>query len=187
MRFCADPLTHLPAALFLEETLRGLIATQTPFAFLHLDIDRFKSFNDAYGFIKGDHMLKTFGELLAESVLRVTGGDGFAAHIGGDHFAAVCAPEKAADLAHHIACRFDETAASLYKPEDRKHGYVETLDRTGKMTRQPIVTVRIGVATTASRPLSHYAKVIEIASELESWLKKKGSRLSRFAIDRRRS
>lgn len=187
MELSANPLTRLPGSPCLEETVRGRIAQGKPFALLYLDIDRFKSFNDAYGFAKGDQMIKTCGELLTESVLTVAGDDGFAAHIGGDDFAAVCEPEKAADLAHRITCLFDQAASCLYKPEDRKRGYVETLDRAGIMTRSPIVTVRIGVATTASRPLAHYAQAAEIASELKCWLKQKGGRLSRFAIDRRRS
>ena len=187
MELSANPLTHLPGSPCLEETVRGRIAAQTPFALLYLDIDRFKSFNDAYGFAKGDRLLKTCGEILTESVLTVAGDDGFAAHIGGDDFAAVCAPEKAGDLAHRITCLFDQAASCLYKPEDRKRGYVETLDRLGNMTRQPIVTVRIGVATTAPRPLTHYAEAAETASELQGWLKQKGGRLSRFAIDRRRA
>ena len=120
-------------------------------------------------------------------MLVVSGETGFAAHIGGDDFAAVCAPQDAADLAHRITCRFDEAAACLYKPEDRKRGYVETLDRMGLASRQAIVTVRIGVATTSSRPLTHYAQAAEIASEMKCWLKQKGGRLSRFAIDRRRA
>lgn len=182
-----NPLTRLPGGSALEETVRGLVSERKPFALLHLDIDRLKSLNDAYGFDKGDRMIKTCGEIVAESVLAVAGDEGFAAHIGGGDFAAVCAPEKAADLAHRVACRFDQAAPCLYRSEDRKRGYVETRDRVGRLARQPIVTVRIGVATTASRPLTHYAQACEIASELERWLKQKGGRLSRFAIDRRRS
>lgn len=187
MELSANPLTQLPGSPCLEEEVRRRITEKNPFALLYMDIDRFKSFNDAYGFAQGDRLLKTCGDILTDSVLHVTGGTGFAAHIGGDDFAAVCLPEQAAELAHRITCRFDQAASRLYKAEDRKRGYVETLDRSGQPTRQGIVTVRIGVATTASRPLEHYAQAAEIAAELKCWLKKKGGSLSRFAIDRRRS
>ena len=187
MELSANPLTHLPGSPCLEETVRKRIAQEEPFALLYMDIDRFKSFNDAYGFAKGDWLLKTFGGILTDSVKSVFGDDGFAAHIGGDDFAAVCRPEEAAALAHRLTCLFDQAAPCLYKPEDRRCGFVKTLDRAGNASRQPIVTIRIGVATTTSRPLTQYAQAAEIASELKCWLKEKGGLLSRFAIDRRRS
>ena len=64
MELSANPLTHLPGSPCLEETVRARIEARTPFALLYLDIDRFKSFNDAYGFAKGDRMIKTCGEIL---------------------------------------------------------------------------------------------------------------------------
>jgi diguanylate cyclase (GGDEF)-like protein len=181
----ASPLTRLPGSPTLEERVRSRVASREPFALLYMDIDRFKSFNDAYGFERGDRLLKRFGEILAESVEETAPRGGLAAHIGGDDFAAVCPPESAADLAHRIACRFDAELPGFYSPVDRKRGYVETLDRRRCLVRSAMVTVRIGVATSAVRPLTCYAQAAQIAFELKNMLKERGGRLSRFAIDRR--
>lgn len=183
----ASPLTHLPGSPSLEEAVRTRVASGSEFAMLYMDIDRFKSFNDAYGFEKGDRLLKRFGEILAETVTELSGGDGLAAHIGGDDFAAVCPAGRAGELAHRLACRFDDEAHGFYSPADRERGYVETLDRQRNMTRSPLVTLRIGVATTEARPIACYAQAAQIASELKNMLKAKGGKLSRFAVDRRAS
>jgi diguanylate cyclase (GGDEF)-like protein len=183
----ASPLTHLPGTPTLQAAVEERISSRRDFAMLYMDIDRFKSFNDAYGFEKGDRLLKRFGEILAESVAEFDGGDGLAAHIGGDDFAAVCPAARAAELAHRLACAFDSEARSFYAPEDRERGWVETLDRQRNSVRSPFVTLRVGVATTAARPLTCFAQAAQIASELKNMLKAKGGALSRFAVDRRAS
>ncbi|MFI5346588.1 MAG: response regulator [Elusimicrobiota bacterium] len=183
----ASPLTRLPGSPTLEEGVRARVAAKQEFAMLYMDIDRFKSFNDAYGFEKGDRLLKRFGALLAETVAECDGGDGLATHIGGDDFAALCPADRAPDLAHRLTCAFDAEVRGFYSREDRERGYVETLDRQRRLTRSPFVTLRIGVATTAARPLTCYAQAAEIASELKNMLKAKGGKLSRFAVDRRAS
>jgi len=183
----ASPLTRLPGSPTLEEAVRARIDAKSAFALLYMDVDRFKSFNDAYGFEKGDRLLKRFGEVLAEMVTESAGGGGLAAHIGGDDFAAVCPADRAAELAHRLACQFDREVRGFYAPADRERGFVETLDRRRQLVRSPLVTLRIGVATTAARPLTCYAQAAQIASELKNMLKAKGGALSRFAVDRRAS
>jgi PleD family two-component response regulator len=183
----ASPLTRLPGSPTLEEAVRSRVAGREPFALLYMDLDRFKSFNDAYGFEKGDRLLKRFGELLSEAVAEAAPRGGLAAHIGGDDFAALCPPEAAAALAHRLTCAFDREVRGFYLPADRERGFVETLDRQGNPSRSPFVTVRVGVATTAARPLTCFAQAAGIASELKNMLKARGGTLSRFAIDRRAS
>jgi len=183
----ASPLTRLPGSPTLEEAVRARIAGGRAFALLYMDVDRFKSFNDAYGFEKGDRLLKRFGEVLAESVVESAGDDGLAAHIGGDDFAAVCPAARAAELAHLLTCRFDREIRDFYPPADRERGWVETLDRARRVVRNPLVTLRVGVATTATKPLTCFAQAAQIASELKNMLKARGGKLSRFAIDRRAS
>ncbi len=183
----ASPLTRLPGSPTLEEGVAARIAAAEPFALLSMDIDRFKSFNDAYGFEKGDRFLKRFAEVLADRVSQASPLRGLAAHIGGDDFAALCPADAAAELAHGLTCRFDAEVQGFYAPADRARGYVEAWDRRRRRIRHPIVTVRIGVATTASRPLTCFAQAAGIAWELKDMLKARGGRLSRFALDRRTS
>jgi diguanylate cyclase (GGDEF)-like protein len=64
-----------------------LIETDEPahqpekFAFLHLDLDYFKAFNDYYGYARGDVLIRFTASLLRKD--RAAGGDGdFVGHFG---------------------------------------------------------------------------------------------------------
>jgi diguanylate cyclase (GGDEF)-like protein len=69
-------------------------------ALLIMDIDHFKHFNDTYGHVAGDQVLKTVGKLLVSWGDRI----GLAARYGGEEFVAVINkdPEKAYDLAEEL-------------------------------------------------------------------------------------
>ncbi|WP_409330100.1 diguanylate cyclase domain-containing protein [Trujillonella humicola] len=61
-----DPLTHLPNRRYAEARLDGLLAAGTVPALAVVDVDRFKSINDAIGHPGGDAVLRTVAELLLE-------------------------------------------------------------------------------------------------------------------------
>ena len=85
-----DPLTGLAnrrgLAAHLEEIAQRADAT-TRIAFMHVDLDRFKSVNDAIGHDAGDHVL----EYCASVLRKATRGDDMVARVGGDEFVVVCA------------------------------------------------------------------------------------------------
>ena len=49
----ANPLTGLPGNQAIEKRLQVAVAAREPFAFMYLDIDHFKAFNDSYGYQRG--------------------------------------------------------------------------------------------------------------------------------------
>jgi diguanylate cyclase (GGDEF)-like protein len=67
-----DPLTGLFNRRYLEETLEReihrAIRDKFPISLIFIDIDHFKTFNDAYGHEMGDAVLKAFGAFLAAQV-----------------------------------------------------------------------------------------------------------------------
>lgn len=67
-----DHMTGIYNRKYLEERLihetRRAQRYNLPFAFLLLDIDRFKSINDTYGHLIGDEVLKSLGRLLSKEV-----------------------------------------------------------------------------------------------------------------------
>jgi diguanylate cyclase (GGDEF)-like protein len=180
----ANPLTRLPGSPMIEDEVNRRIADRIPFAFLYIDINDFKSYNDAYGFARGDRVIRATAEILLESA-RSAGG-GFVGHIGGDDFIAISDPSCAPDLAQRIVSRFDAQAESFYNSCDRVIGHIQTQDRKGDWNTFPLISLSIGIATTENRTLDHYAKVVQIASEMKAYCKSSGEhKLSRFAFDRR--
>jgi diguanylate cyclase (GGDEF)-like protein len=81
-----DPLTGLPNRRAAEETLRRMAAhagrSLSPLGLVLLDLDRFRTLNDAYGHDRGDKVLTAVGKLLAETIRA----SDFAARFGGEEF-----------------------------------------------------------------------------------------------------
>ncbi|MFD2092697.1 diguanylate cyclase domain-containing protein [Blastococcus deserti] len=63
-----DPLTHLPNRRYAEARLDGLLSSGAAPALAVVDVDRFKSINDAIGHPGGDAVLRTVAELLIAGV-----------------------------------------------------------------------------------------------------------------------
>ena len=77
-----DGLTGLRnhRSLFDEMVLK--FESNEPFAFLLIDIDWFKNFNDAYGHVAGDQSLRTVGQILGTGANKET----LVARYGGEEF-----------------------------------------------------------------------------------------------------
>lgn len=66
----ANPLTHLPGSPMIEEEVNRHIQEKIPFAFFYVDISHFKSYNDAYGFARGDQVIRRTAEILVVTHLK---------------------------------------------------------------------------------------------------------------------
>ncbi|TFV64189.1 sensor domain-containing diguanylate cyclase [Geodermatophilus sp. DF01-2] len=92
-----DPLTGLPNRVLFGDRLRHALdrghRENTPTCVLIIDLDDFKSINDAHGHQVGDRVLAAFAQRL-RSVLRTSD---TAARLGGDEFAVACENTERAD------------------------------------------------------------------------------------------
>lgn len=179
-----SPLTGLPGNSEIVRQLEFLVEDGADFALVHADLDRFKAYNDRYGFVRGDAAIRATADVLADVVDRHTGRVGFLGHIGGDDFAMLVDPDGAEALCKDAVACFDEMAPGLYDAEDRRRGYIEVRTRRNEVERVGIMTISLGVATCAHRALSSAAEASAIATEMK--MAAKSEDRSTFRIDRRR-
>jgi len=179
-----SPLTGLPGSPVLRNSVEQRIAAGEQFAFLYLDIDNFKAFNDVYGFGHGDIAIRMLGHEVVEAVKQLGSPADLCVHIGGDDYAIITAPERASAIAQRIIERFDQKAPELYSQEARGLGYIETQSRRGETERYPVMTVSIGGVDTSRRRVASYLELAEIAAEVKGYAKALEG--SRFVMDRRR-
>ncbi len=180
----ASPLTNLPGNPIIEHVIRSRLAARDPLAVMYIDLSNFKSFNDVYGWLKGDQIIRLLAQQLLDVVMSLGGKDDFVGHVGGDDFIVVSKPRNAECIAQEVIRRFDAAIPEYYAESDRARGYVEVFDRQGKAIHAPIVGVSIGIVTNDWRPLEHPSQVADIAAELKRYVKSLPG--SQYAFDRRR-
>jgi diguanylate cyclase (GGDEF)-like protein len=164
----ASPLTGLPGNHSINEELKRRLAGGAAFAMLQMDIDFFKSFNDHYGYSRGDQAIQTLARIILTSAQKHGGDDAFVGHIGGDDFVVLTAPAHAETIAEDVIARFNEAVVQLYDPEDRARGSIEVPNRLHVNEKFPLMSLTIALVSTDRMPVSHLAELIDIAQELKS-------------------
>jgi len=84
-----SPLTGLPGNVQIHAELKKRLANKEPFSVLYVDLDNFKAYNDVYGFLKGDEIIKFTAEVIVSCVHKNIPEGSFVGHIGGDDFVAI--------------------------------------------------------------------------------------------------
>jgi diguanylate cyclase (GGDEF)-like protein len=182
-----SPLTGLPGNARVRREIADRMKAGGEYSVGYIDIDRFKSVNDVYGFDRGDDFIGALARSLHRAVALLKDPPIFLGHIGGDDFVFICAPEQVLPLTKRTVTDFEQAADELYETEDAQRGYIEVPDRRGNKQRAALVTLSIGVAqtTTEGRRFSDPRVVIAVASEMKKVAKSQPG--SYVAIDRRTS
>lgn len=163
----ASPLTGLPGNLTIDHEIKGRLARKEPFALLNIDIDSFKSFNDYYGYARGDGTIQAVANILVQAAQEFETADTFVGHIGGDDFVVLTRADVAEALAERIVNEFDRVAPGLYDDVDRERGHVEVLNRRHVIERFPLMTLTIALVSTDRYEISHQAELNDVAQELK--------------------
>ena len=181
-----SPLTGLPGNARVRREIADRLKAGGEYSVGYIDIDRFKSVNDVYGFDRGDEFIGALARSLHKAVTTVGAPPIFLGHIGGDDFVFICAPDQVLPLTKRTVTDFEQAADQLYDPSDAERGYIEVPDRRGNKNRAALVTLSIGVAqaTADGRKFADPRVVIAVASEMKKVAKSQPG--SYVAIDRRR-
>ncbi|MDE2378442.1 GGDEF domain-containing protein [Bradyrhizobium sp.] len=128
-----DPLTGLGNRKYfdrmIEVAVQAAVAAGEPLSLLLFDIDHFKSFNDSYGHLTGDQVLRLVGLSLKQTIK----GQDITARYGGEEFAVVL-PDTAMRQALTVA---DHIRRAVMAKELKKKSTGEILGR---------VTISVGVS-----------------------------------------
>lgn len=172
----AAPLTRLPGNVSIFNEIDKRIKSGERFAVGYIDLDKFKIFNDKYGFAWGDRIIQETARIIIKAVEEKGSPEDFIGHIGGDDFVMITSPKAVEQTCKQIIKEFDRFTKTLYNPQDQKRGYVAGKDRQGKTIKAGLMTISIGVVTNRQRKFTHVAEVAEIGAELKQYAKtKKGS------------
>src|SRR5208283_1160327 len=139
----ANPLTHLPGNPSIMEEFQSYIDAGKPFAVGYADLDKFKIYNDKYGFEHGDEIIRSLARILIDATMQFCGPEAFVGHIGGDDFVFICEDAKADEISQSVIEAFDRLSPGFYNDEDRLAGFITGVDRQGIATKAGLVSVSI--------------------------------------------
>lgn len=179
----ANPLTRLPGNWVIIKRLDELIKKSMSFAVLYIDINNFKSFNDKYGFVQGDDIIKMTAHTFSNAVKAMGLDQVFIGHIGGDDFIMITEEKYAEELCKKIIEEFDRNVRNFYNEEDRKAGFIIGKDRQGKVNKFSIMSIAIAVVINKDGKIKHLGHVNQVGAEIKKFLKQKDK--SAYMIDRR--
>lgn len=179
-----NPLTGMSGNSDILREMGRRLSDGERFACLYPDIDAFKSFNDHYGFLRGDDVIKTLATIILEVLEENHSPRHFAGHVGGDDFVILTDPSLAETIATEVTRRFDEAVPALYDPIDRERGWIESEERNGNTMRTPMVSVSIGIVIAEPGRYTSAAALASRAAEVKGVAKRMPG--SKWVLDRRR-
>jgi diguanylate cyclase (GGDEF)-like protein len=133
-----DALTGLRNRRALDHLLGRLVATETPFALMNVDLDRFKAVNDTHGHAAGDHVLAAAAEHMSHAARR----DDVVARTGGDEFVLILRGSVAPERLMRIA---KDLITAIERP-------VTVPPEAGGATCEISASIGIALSTSYDRP-----------------------------------
>lgn len=179
----ASPLTKLPGNTSIIHKIQDLIDRREDFALAYIDLDHFKSFNDKYGFSRGDEVLLMTARVIVNTIRGFMGANTFVGHVGGDDFVFIVPPDKAESACQQVIDNFDSIVPNFYDQEDRVRGAIHSLDRLGQEQVFPLMAISIAVVFNRDGRLHHFGEASQIAMNLKKEAKKNPK--SCYVLDKR--
>ncbi len=182
-----SPLTSLPAGQFVEQTIAQRLEageSGARWAILYFDLDHFKAFNDAYGFLRGNDLIRLLARIASE-ILREAGNLGdFLGHVGGDDFILITTPDRAPAICEALIARWNAESFTCYAPEDVQRGAFLSVNSLREPQMYPLVSLSIGVISNTLRPVTTMEEVSQLAAEVK--YRAKAMAGSAYYVDQRR-
>lgn len=151
----ANPATGLPGPRLIEEELRQLLRRRdTNWAMLRINIRHFKPFNDLYGFLAGEEVLRFTGHLLGQQLERFGTPDDFLGHSSADNFILITTAEKAPILAQEMAALFNEEVKTHYSFRERERGTIIIRLPDGTEKEEPLMVLNVHTVLATDGPFS---------------------------------
>ena len=179
-----SPLTGLPGNVQIHAELKKRLLKKEKFSVLYLDLDNFKAYNDVYGFLKGDEIIKFTAQIILKNVHTTEGCDSFVGHIGGDDFVAIVGNVDYESICQSIIAEFDEGVKRFFNEEDNKKGYIEVANRKNVMEQFPLTSISIGVVDVTENRFYNLLEIGEVGAQVKHLAKTVMG--SAYVIDRRR-
>ena len=180
-----SPLTGLPGNVQIHAELKKRISNNEEFSVLYLDLDNFKAYNDVYGFLKGDEIIKFTANTILKCIHSHITEGAFVGHIGGDDFVAIIPTLDCEEICKSIIANFDIEVSKFFTEEDSEKGYIEVANRKGVIEQFALTSISIGVVEADKGRFANMLEIGEVGAQVKHAAKSIMG--SSYAIDRRKN
>lgn len=159
-----SPSTGLASGRLIEQQLRELM-DRDGWGIIYMGIKGLDYFNEAYGFVAGEEVLRFTGMMLNDVVDELGTPNDFVGHIGGDDFIVVCQDTLIDTLQRAIIARFTDNVGTHYDFMTRMQGYLTVEDEGGHQIQTPLMSLMLGTLTADDGPFTDIREITESAAE----------------------
>ena len=178
-----SPLTGLPGNLQIQVELKKKLLKKQEFSILYFDLDNFKEYNDTYGFLKGDEVIKFTAKTILNVIHQYKLEESFVGHIGGDDFVGIISDIDYDKLCQDIITKFDNGILEYFNEEDIERGYLEVANRKGIIEQVPLTALSIGVVKVLPGEYTNPLEIGEVGAQVKHLAKTQIG--SAYVINRR--
>jgi diguanylate cyclase (GGDEF)-like protein len=158
-----NPTTGLPSSQLIEEQLRQLMR-RDDWGIVYVGIEGLDAFNEAYGFVAGEEVLRFAGMTLSQTVDSVGTINDFIGHVGSDEFVVITKRKRANRMAEELEERFSSRVGTHYDWQARERGYLIVEDEHGDEVKAGLMTLSVGVITSEDGPFADIREITEAAA-----------------------
>ena len=163
-----SPLTGLPGNVQIQAEMKKRLLNKEIFEVLYLDLDNFKAYNDIYGFLQGDEIIKYTARTIVKNIHNEDELNSFVGHIGGDDFIALVGENANYEkICQDIIAEFDIGIKSYFSEEDYERGYLEATNRKGVVEQFPLTSISIGAVIVDPKRFYNTLEIAEIGAQVK--------------------
>jgi diguanylate cyclase (GGDEF)-like protein len=178
-----NPSTCLPGPAIIEREITRQLDMKAEFAVCYADLDNFKAYNDYYGYVEGDKVIRLTAAVIKDIVFDLCR-EGFVGHIAGDDFIMIVPTELVEPVCRWTIRTFDALIPCRYESADRERGHITTLNRRGEIENFPILTISIAVTINSNGKFSHVGEMSRMLADLKEAIKRRKG--SNYMVERRK-
>ena len=179
-----SPLTGLPGNVQIQAEIKKRFLAKETFAMMYIDLDNFKAYNDIYGFLKGDEIIKFTAKTILNNIHVDEYENTFVGHVGGDDFIAIVPEANYDDICQNIIADFDAHIINFFTEKDVEQGYIEVENRKGILEQFPLTSISIGVVEVEKGRFANMLEIGEAGASVKHLAKTISG--STYVIDRRK-
>ncbi|MBN1992768.1 MAG: response regulator [Anaerolineae bacterium] len=159
-----NPITGLPGEKLTSDRL-GLMLERETWSVLAVNIRGLDKFNEIYGFVARDDVLRAIALTLTSAVDELGSIDDFVGHPAEEQFIIITVPNKGAQLSRQIEERLKQAMTYFYPIHDRETGYVQRGGEDGEKVEVPFMDVSTVILSQKHENFSSVASLRKALSQ----------------------